>query len=109
MICGQCFERCAQKTIDAGIGGYEYWGFIGNDRNNIVVSRCCEAPVYDTLADAVDASGLGVLDALATLGYASNAVINVASFMIDMEDSCVSNGQIVEAIDDLITEAHGRS
>lgn len=42
-ICAECGEECFAKTIDNGIGGYEFWGAKGTHHDYQVVSNCCEA------------------------------------------------------------------
>ena len=46
MYCGECKEECEGEWVDFGIGGYEYWGFRGNDVQWAFVSKCCEGDVY---------------------------------------------------------------
>ena len=43
--CANCGEDCQSITIDQGIGHCEYWGFVGNHRDVVEVSPCCECEV----------------------------------------------------------------
>lgn len=44
-ICENCGEECRTKTIDVGIGAYEYAGAPGYDSRPCEVSECCEGNV----------------------------------------------------------------
>ena len=46
MYCGECGQECAYRVIDEGIGPYEFWGQKCVDHSYVVVSNCCDAPVY---------------------------------------------------------------
>jgi hypothetical protein len=46
-FCGCCGEPCSTKTIDEGIGSYEYWGAKGVDSRKANVSQCCEAELFN--------------------------------------------------------------
>jgi len=45
--CGTCRAECDIHTVDEGIGHYEFWGQPGIDIQLVVVSDCCDEPVYD--------------------------------------------------------------
>jgi len=42
VLCAGCKLPTDGKTIDVGIGSYEYWGSPGVDRHFVTVSKCCE-------------------------------------------------------------------
>ncbi len=47
-LCSACRKPFEPKTIDIGIGAYEFWGTKGTDRQTAVVSKCCDAsPIYN--------------------------------------------------------------
>jgi len=43
VLCAECLLPSDSKTIDVGIGAYEYWGAPGVDTQRVTVSECCEA------------------------------------------------------------------
>ena len=45
--CSECHEECFYKTIDQGLGPYEYWGYKGVHHDYVEASSCCEAEVLD--------------------------------------------------------------
>ena len=47
-ICLECGEICTVKTIDEGIGPYEFWGAKGTHHNYVKVSSCCEVEFDST-------------------------------------------------------------
>jgi len=49
--CKQCGMPCAIKTVDIGIGPYEYAGAPGVDTHLIPASVCCEGEVADSPTD----------------------------------------------------------
>jgi len=42
-LCSQCRLPADGKTVDEGIGHYEFWGSPGVDHQWVTVSECCEA------------------------------------------------------------------
>ena len=50
--CSLCRNRCYIKTVDVGIGRYEFWGQVGFHSQLEDVSDCCEADVEET--DAIN-------------------------------------------------------
>jgi len=43
--CSECRHPCRGEVKDFGIGPYEYWGATGVDKQERLVSECCEASV----------------------------------------------------------------
>jgi hypothetical protein len=47
--CGSCGKECSFKTVDNGIGGYEFWGQRGVHCDYALETSCCgEVPFLDT-------------------------------------------------------------
>lgn len=44
--CEHCKKSCFTYVEDAGIGSYEYWGAIYHDHHYALLSRCCDAEVF---------------------------------------------------------------
>ena len=42
MICPHCGEKVSGKWIDEGIGAYEYWGQMCNDKQMVFVCEECD-------------------------------------------------------------------
>jgi hypothetical protein len=49
MFCKNCKRECEPKTVDFGIGVYEYAGAMGCHSDFHEVSPCCEAECVDEL------------------------------------------------------------
>ena len=43
VLCASCLLPTDSKTIDVGIGAYEYWGACCVDTQWVTVSQCCKA------------------------------------------------------------------
>jgi len=50
-VCSECGLTCEGKTMDFGIGPYEYWGANYVDTQLALVSHCCEAPMVDEIGN----------------------------------------------------------
>ncbi len=46
-FCGKCGEPAEPERADFGIGHYEAWGRSGIHRDEAIVSRCCEAELFE--------------------------------------------------------------
>jgi hypothetical protein len=46
-FCGSCGEPASPKSMDFGIGHYEYCGATGVHSDVQVVSSCCEADLFE--------------------------------------------------------------
>ena len=51
MYCTECKKACDTKTIDDGIGSYEFWGQTGTHHDYWEGSVCCEAPVQEEMPE----------------------------------------------------------
>ena len=52
--CSECGLECTGKSVDFGIGPYEYWGQKGNNTQIEWVSSCCEATITDEEKNVID-------------------------------------------------------
>lgn len=46
--CSCCQKECKGKTIDEGIGHYEFWGEKGIHHDYVTVSDCCEEEILES-------------------------------------------------------------
>ena len=53
IYCGMCNEICESKVEDYGIGPYEHFGERGVHRCLVRVSKCCDAPVFYGIEEAI--------------------------------------------------------
>lgn len=54
MFCTECRRECGTRTVDYGIGAYDYGGASRYDSQLVEVSDCCEAEVVDDLMKLED-------------------------------------------------------
>ena len=45
--CPECGKECKLGWLDFGIGMYEFWGTHGSDKDERLVSLCCDAESDD--------------------------------------------------------------
>lgn len=57
--CSTCGKKCHGKTVDNGIGSYEFWGSPGVHHDYGVASDCCEGELLENPPGKVKCLGCG--------------------------------------------------
>ena len=108
MICGHCLTDCFTREVNEGIGGYEYWGCMGNDDSYSRVSVCCGDPVWEELSTAIDAQEIPFDEAMKLRGYDLPELVLVEALLVDDLSVGEKVQTIVEVLDAACYEARRR-
>lgn len=56
-FCGDCGKTCKVKTVNNGLGKYEYWGFNYSNDQLEYESACCSASVFENNECTIEFEG----------------------------------------------------